>query len=169
MSSPKPIASLIREQIARILNRDGPFHVRGQFFPNGLDADKQRHWQAEREVHEALRLLGCAWCHHPIEKGTRVTEVGCRLIHAVPCLREFDEFAYGPTPPSEALAGQLEASVKCTIPGEGELVEWGEWLRVDGDGEKYVTEMVPLSELSCYERHMLEVQPDGHLAGGFPI
>jgi hypothetical protein len=71
-----------------------------------------------------------------------------------------------PPPPLEQ---SLRKSIELRRVQDDDLVEWGEWLRDDTGEERYVTELVPWRELSCYERHTCERKPDGKLVGGFPI
>lgn len=167
MSSPTPIVAVLRECIARVLAGEG-----------------------QRSA-EAMRGLGCAWCSNAIRDGQQTTEVAQRLLHDDPCLREFAEWT-SPQPiecfeitasgrsvleeeppesvlPPLPLEDQLRKSVELGYIQDDDIVEWGAWVDEDTPNERYEREPVRWGNLSCYERHTVEIEADGRLAGGFPF
>jgi hypothetical protein len=156
---------VVREE-KRIIRLEGWYHVRGTYYANAFDADRARRLEAERRVEE--RDL-CLWCHKA-NAGAATVDAAGEKIHAVPCGQEFDEFTREQSPlPPPPLEQSLRKSLELGRVRDDDDVLWGEWIDSDTPNERYEYEPVKWRDLSCYERHTVERQPDGRLVGGYPF
>jgi hypothetical protein len=154
----------VLEEEKAIIRAEGWFHVAGQYYRSAPDADKMRRLEAEKRIRDRDRR--CAWCAKPIDAAAAVEAAG-EKIHADPCAKEFESFT-SPAP-IIPLEQQLRKSIELGRIQDNDLVAWGQWVDEDTPNERYEYEQVKWSELSVYERHTVERQPDGRLVGGYPF
>jgi hypothetical protein len=165
----------VLEEEKAIIKAEGWFHVAGGYYRNAADADKMRRLEAERRVREKERLekLVCAFCSTPITGDVAVV-IAMKPVHPS-CAKEFEAWVYGeekesaPATPPVPLEQQLRKSIELGRIQDDELVSWGQWVDEDTPNERYEYEQVRWADLSVYERHTVERQPDGRLVGGYPF